>query len=314
MNTQNSSTTPLISVIIPVFNVEKYLSQCIDSILSQKSADIEIICINDGSTDSSANILTNYRSKNHRIKIITQDNKGLSEARNVGLQFATGKYIHFMDSDDWIKTDFYEMLKNKTDTDADIIQCGYYKSDNPLIAKCEKTGFYDTIDDICNTMNKTYVWNKLWKRDFIVQNNLTFYPKIYYEDILFHIEALMHRPKWLFTDYSGYIYNYNSASITNDKTKESKRCNDKFFVVSKAFNLVKNSTLNSKEQQAIVKMIIRISIGAKELSDQKLWQKYNQLLNSKTLQIKRLKFILKKMFNPRCIANKMLKNNIKITM
>ena len=89
-----------ISVIVPVYNVEKYLSECLDSVLSQDEKDIEVICVNDGSTDKSLEILKEYKEKDDRIIIVTQDNKGLAEARNSGLNVAKGEYIFFLDSDD----------------------------------------------------------------------------------------------------------------------------------------------------------------------------------------------------------------------
>ncbi len=99
---------PKVSVIIPVYNVEKYLGECLDSVLWQTLKDIEIICVNDGSTDGSAKMLAEYAAKDPRIRIITQANAGLSAARNVGMDAATGKYIYFLDSDDYIKDDAME--------------------------------------------------------------------------------------------------------------------------------------------------------------------------------------------------------------
>lgn len=101
-----------ISVIVPVYNVEDYLGECLDSLITQTLSDIEIICINDGSTDNSLEILTNYSKRDSRIKIITQENKGLSSARNRGFEFINGKYTYFIDSDDILKSDALEKLYN----------------------------------------------------------------------------------------------------------------------------------------------------------------------------------------------------------
>ena len=102
---------PKISVIIPVYNVEKYLSRCLDSVCSQTFNDIEIICINDCSPDNSAEILQEYAEKDKRIRIINKEkNGGLSAARNSGFAVATGEYIYFLDSDDWIELDFLEKM------------------------------------------------------------------------------------------------------------------------------------------------------------------------------------------------------------
>jgi glycosyltransferase involved in cell wall biosynthesis len=98
---------PKVSIVIPVYNVEKYLRQCLDSVVNQTLKDIEIICVNDGSTDNSLQILEEYANKDDRIKIINKDNGGLSSARNAGLEIATGVYIGFVDSDDYIEIETY---------------------------------------------------------------------------------------------------------------------------------------------------------------------------------------------------------------
>ena len=99
-----------ISIIVPVFNVEKYLSECLNSLINQTLKDIEIICVDDGSTDSSPSILEEFRNKDERIKVIRQENSGVSVARNNGLAIAQGEYVGFVDSDDWVDADFFEKL------------------------------------------------------------------------------------------------------------------------------------------------------------------------------------------------------------
>ena len=101
-----------ISVIIPVYNVEKYLKECLDSVINQTLKDIEIICVNDGSTDNSLNILENYAKKDNRIIVISQKNKGLSGARNTGLKYCSGEYVSFIDSDDYVSKDLFELTYN----------------------------------------------------------------------------------------------------------------------------------------------------------------------------------------------------------
>ena len=116
----------IISLIIPVYNVENYLRQCLDSIINQTLKEIEIICINDGSTDSSKQILEEYALKDERIKIINQKNKGAGAARNSGIDAATGEYIGFVDSDDWVNLDAFEKLYNKiTRENVDIVFSRY---------------------------------------------------------------------------------------------------------------------------------------------------------------------------------------------
>ena len=115
---------PKVSIIIPVFNAEKYLEKCLDSLVNQTLEDIEIICIDDGSTDNSLEILKTYEQKDKRIKVLQQTNKKQGAARNYGIREAIGEYIGFVDSDDWAELDMFEKLYNKAiSTDSDITMC-----------------------------------------------------------------------------------------------------------------------------------------------------------------------------------------------
>lgn len=116
---------PLISVIVPVYNTEKYLRKCLDSICGQTYRSLEILCVNDGSTDGSAAILEEYAAKDNRIKVIIQANGGLSAARNTGLEHATGEWIMGVDSDDYIDCDTIEKVLNEDSLKADVIVFGY---------------------------------------------------------------------------------------------------------------------------------------------------------------------------------------------
>ena len=126
-------TAPKISVIIPVFNVEQYLEQCLDSVLNQTLREIEVICVDDGSTDSSLDILQEYAARDKRLQIIKQKNKGAGAARNAGLAVAKGEYLHFLDSDDFFELNMLEEMYNKAKKDgSDIVVCGYSKYDQQL--------------------------------------------------------------------------------------------------------------------------------------------------------------------------------------
>ena len=125
-----------ISVIVPVFNAEKYLKMCLNSLVSQTLKNIEIICIDDGSTDNSLAILDKFKSKDDRIKIIKQKNYGVSMARNNGISEAQGEYIGFVDADDWVDKDFFEKLYNAAQKyNADIATAGYYTRGKILRSK-----------------------------------------------------------------------------------------------------------------------------------------------------------------------------------
>ena len=119
---------PKISIIVPVYNVEKYLRRCLDSLLTQSLTEIEIIAINDGSTDSSLNILSNYREMDNRLKIIDQPNGGVSSARNAGIDAVKGDYIGFVDPDDWVDEQMYETMYQAVKTEnTDILMCSYIR-------------------------------------------------------------------------------------------------------------------------------------------------------------------------------------------
>ena len=124
------NNSPKVSIIVPVYNVEKYLEKCLDSLVNQSLHDIEIICVNDGSKDDSLDILEKYAKKDSRIKIINKQNQGLSAARNDGLKVAAGEYVGYVDSDDWVDLNFYEKLYesakkyNAEIASGNIIRCG----------------------------------------------------------------------------------------------------------------------------------------------------------------------------------------------
>ena len=120
-----SVVRPMISILVPVYNVSKYLRQCLDSLVNQTIKDIEIICVDDGSTDSSHEILEEYAAADSRIVIVTKANGGLPSARNAGLDVAKGKYVGFVDGDDYVDTDMYRKMYNAAvANDADIVVCG----------------------------------------------------------------------------------------------------------------------------------------------------------------------------------------------
>lgn len=146
-----------ISIIVPVYNVEKYLNRCLDSILNQTFTDFELILVDDGSTDNSGIICDEYKTKDNRIKVIHKENGGLSSARNAGLDIARGRYIGFVDSDDFISKDMYQILYNEAEKNkADMIMCEFKKVDKN----------YEAINN--NLYKKSDI--KLLKKDEILED------------------------------------------------------------------------------------------------------------------------------------------------
>lgn len=162
----------LISVIVPIYNVEKYLDRCVDSIINQTYKNLEIILVDDGSPDNCPKMCDDYAKIDNRIKVVHKENGGLSDARNVGMKVATGEYVSFIDSDDYISLDFYEtLLQTMIDNDSDIVECGVVKfyEDNNFDEYSDdlKVTNYDTLDGLEGLINenpfKQHVWNKLYK-------------------------------------------------------------------------------------------------------------------------------------------------------
>ncbi len=167
----------MISVIVPIYKVEPYLQQCVDSILNQTYSDLEILLIDDGSPDRCGEICDEYAKKDKRIRVFHTENRGLSAARNLGIQESTGSFLGFVDSDDWLDNDMYEVLLDRiVDTQADISGCGFYTelSTNPKTSNLEETIYSGVESEIALLDGKVsnYVWNKLYRRD--VFRNVSF--------------------------------------------------------------------------------------------------------------------------------------------
>ena len=188
-----------ISIIIPVYNVENYIERCIDSLISQSYINLEIILVDDGSTDKSGEICDRYAVVDNRIKVIHIKNSGRGEARNIGLSQANGQYIGFVDSDDWVEKDLYKyMIENIEETKADISICAYYECLDDIKNKkmlYEKSFVCTGKEALHYTMSNVIgvywlniaIWNKLYKK--AVVENIRFRGREY-EDIMYNAEVL----------------------------------------------------------------------------------------------------------------------------
>ena len=211
------------SVIIPVYNVEQYLCDCLDSIVAQSYRDYEVICVNDGSTDGSLAILEEYQQKYPQITIISQPNKGLSAARNAGIQAAKGDYLFFLDSDDWIETDTLKILAEKQNGE-DLLcfngrRCfedGTTEEPDSGIEESQLTGweYYNKYALLPRKFHFVCTVLRLYRREYLLKNNLFFEEGIYHEDNLFtplacyYAQTVKVIPDWL------YIYRIREGSIT----------------------------------------------------------------------------------------------------
>lgn len=229
----------LISIIVPIYNAEKYIQRCIDSILSQTYKDLQIILINDGSTDNTLTILNEYVQYDSRIQIINKENTGVSETRNIGIEMSEGEYIGFVDADDYIEPEMYEKLYNSIEmTGADVACCGYYQDfqaykyeitvDDSLIIK--DTNYYEIngIDNILGQYFRQDIrsgigdgnWNKLFRKD-IISN--TRYDNIHYcEDVDFQVRIFEKCAKIVCINDLLYHYVDNSLSATKKEFNKEK--------------------------------------------------------------------------------------------
>ncbi len=231
---------PKISVIVPVYNVEKYLAECLDSIINQTLKDIEIICLNDGSTDNSFSILKEYALKDSRIKLIDKENEGLGYTRKIGLDNAKGEYLLFCDSDDYYcdLTAFEELynLIDKLKVDVLIFESVKYNEFR------KDLGFYEVSEDRFNNPPqkeifsyldigldnmlafRAYMWKKIYSRKFFNSYNDWYFPKhIIVQDLPLHFQILM-RAKMSYINKNYYVYRTRAGSAQNNKN-DIKLCN-----------------------------------------------------------------------------------------
>ena len=231
---------PKISVIIPVYNVAAYLPECLDSVLAQTLSDIEVICINDGSTDASGTILQNYAARDRRIKIITQHNQGISAARNAGLRAVQADYVMFVDSDDYIAVDMAEKLyqtmeNSKTDAVICSAECVNKLPANigtdikewqswlqPWFDEYTKpTGIYQVPQTI-KTEFISVVWNKLYKTDIIQSYRIEFPLHLIEEDEYWLWAYMIHCKTYAFINERLYFYVQRSGSIMTTRNGNEK--------------------------------------------------------------------------------------------
>lgn len=210
-----------ISIIVPIYNAEKHLNKCINSIVNQTYNELEILLIDDGSKDSSLNICEKWSKQDSRIKVIHKENSGVSDTRNLGIEISTGDYIGFVDSDDWIEPDMFESLYNKlTENNADVADCGYvlnYPGGNEIneCGNIPENSITDIKELTCyfatGGLYEGAIVTKLYKRDVIINHrfnkNISFM-----EDNLFCVDIAEHINKYIKYSDAKYHYYQNPAS------------------------------------------------------------------------------------------------------
>lgn len=211
---------PAVSIIVPVHNVEAYLEKCLDSLINQTFDNYEIIIVNDGSTDRSKEIAERYKDKYSNIVLINQEQKGVGEARNTGIEASKGEYILFVDSDDYIHRDTLKLTYNKSiETQADIVTFGY-----TVVSESGDTIFYDRgFENTNNTLiqNRELImcapiaWNKLFKKEIFINSGIRFLTMQIGEDLNAVLKLYLHAKIFAFVDKSLYFYLKRKGSATN---------------------------------------------------------------------------------------------------
>lgn len=233
-----------VSIVVPVYNVEKYLKECLDSIIKQKLKDIEIICVDDGSTDNSLQILKEYELKDRRVRVITKPNAGYGNSMNLGMAAATGEYIGIVESDDWIdKNMFYDLYKTAKKNNAQIVKSDYYEFSTTGANKEEyiqtptNSWFYNKVISAYDTEEiyhfKMNTWTGIYKTDFLrefnIRHNET--PGASYQDNGFWFKTLSLAGRVVYVNKAYYHYRQdNPNSSINSKGKVFCMCDEYAFI------------------------------------------------------------------------------------
>ncbi|EOU1560128.1 glycosyltransferase [Clostridium perfringens] len=220
---------PKVSVIVPVYNTEKYIIKCLNSLKNQTLRDIEVLIINDGTKDNSVNLINDFIKLDNRFKLINKNNGGLSSARNEGLKYVTSKWVSFIDSDDWVENNMLEVLfeiAEKSDSDMAVCGCRDIFKDKQIVTS---TNMKDEVIYINNAVDfflsdkrqdiAIVVWNKIYKTEIINKYNIKFEPnnEVFSEDILFNLEYQLFCEKIASTKKVLYNYLIRDNSIMNSK-------------------------------------------------------------------------------------------------
>lgn len=303
----------IISIIVPIYKVEKYLDRCINSILNQTFTDFELILVDDGSPDRCGDICDEYAKKDKRIKVIHKENGGLSDARNSGLDVATGKFVAFIDSDDFIHKDMYMILYNAIiDSKSDISQCKfkYFFKEDELNKNIINDGNYkiynniDAIEEVIENKNlNVNVWNKLYKKELF--NDIRFPKGKIHEDEFVTYKVFYKASSISFVDKELYYYFSNDLGIMKNininsrfdwieaieernkfllSIKEKKLFNKSniylfFNLIKLRYDIKKSDELKNKSKMyALVNEKIKYSLN--EINDKSSYSKLNKIVIS----------------------------------
>ncbi len=305
----------IVSIILPVYNVEKYIDTCLTSLLNQTYDKLQIIIVDDGSTDESLNIVKSYKDKFNNIIILTQKNKGVSEARNLALKYVEGNYVLFIDSDDYINNTMIEkLLSSCLKFDSDIAMCGYYlyyenanKKNEIKLYDLKDNYIYDNkkiIDEMLLQKIQGHLWNKMFKKELLDKIKFIFEPGRYIQDMLPVFKAVCCSRKITYINEA--LYYYRQIETSTIHKNNFKLADDYYHATCSVINyinengmFVKRESMDTFRTMSMLILILQL-INADEYS------------NFRTFKNGRYKEIIIKnyLFN----SNISIKNKIKITL
>ena len=293
------------SIIIPIYKVEQYLHECVDSVLNQTFRDFEVILVDDGSPDSCPLICDEYAQKDKRVKVIHKPNGGLADARNAGLDVAEGDYICFIDSDDYlINNHVLSLLADKTQTNPDVVHYKFiewYERDGHL-GKCNfdyrvETEGRTVAEIYCELIDKDAYYNSAWskiiKRNLLHENNIQFEKGILGEDNEWYYHVVMVAKSLMLVDEPLYVYRRRGNSITTSITEKNLR--DQLYVLAKWERLLQNKGADARAK-AVWGSLAKQYCSAVIL--------YSNLMNVETFypELKRMAYMLNVSRNKRVVV------------
>lgn len=301
----------LISIIIAVYNMEKHLVRCVESVLSQTYNNLEIILVNDGSKDGSLDLCRQFEKKDNRIKIVNKDNGGLTSARKAGFEVSLGKYIAFIDSDDYLEEEYIEkQYKNIIESGAEISICSYFLEKNDIletVALCHEKNVYEQGDFISklifpeiypiftdNTKIPNFLWLRLFARKVISEECFVSEREVYTEDLFFNVEAYQKCKKISIIDCCLYHYCVNSTSLTHQFRKNRYQMEENRIRRIAQFLERANVLENNRIYLVTIRMISECIDNAMRLgSFRKFRKEIKTLFENRTVHSLPLKNVLK---------------------
>ncbi len=274
---------PKVSVIVPVYNTEKYIEKCLDSIAKQTMQDLEIIVVNDGSTDKSEEVIKKYKEEHPKVTIqyLKKENGGLSDARNFALPYVTGEYISFVDSDDYIAKDLYANLEKYMEQKIDLIKFKMKmvdkedkvleKIEGPVFEKCTGEQGFEKLCTQDRYLDPACIY--LYKTEFFLQNHFQYKKGTYHEDFGLTSLVMVKAQSFVSTEEYGYYYLQTEQSITRDVSyeKEIKKANDLIEHYDNMIEVIEKYSVSQKTKELIKRYYTNaIILKAKTLKEKEL--------------------------------------------